>query len=62
MYMSEEIVRFNAAVSNELRHVEVGERGEGILNRVPQGVEKVEELRREDVLEDREKTEKRPNL
>ena len=50
--MAVEIVDVDAAVVVEFRDLEVGEWGEEVLERLVQGVEKRENLGRQDVLED----------
>lgn len=52
--MAVEVVDVDAAVVVEFRDVEVGEWGEEVLKRLVQGVEKGENLSRQDVLEDSE--------
>lgn len=57
-----EVVDVDAAIAVELRDLEVGVGGEEVLKGLVKGVEEGEELRRQDVLEDSEKAQERPQL
>lgn len=60
--MAIEVVEIDAAVAVEFRDLEVGVRGEKVLEGLVEGVEEGEQLRGQDVLKDGEESQERPHL